>query len=682
MTLSENKPDICCSGKIPNHLNRLQYEKSPYLLQHKDNPVDWYPWGKEALDRAKIEDKPILLSIGYSSCHWCHVMEHESFNDKVVAQYMNEHFICIKLDREERPDLDKIYMDAVQSLTGSGGWPLNCFLLPNLKPFYGGTYFPSSPKHERPSWTQILQFIITIYTDRRSDVEDQADSLLTHIRNNSNTLRQVASMKRKEESLEEIRDNIFSRLQSRFDRTHGGFGSAPKFPGTMTLSLLLDIYFYSGNKKALDHALLSLVKMGKAGIYDQVGGGFARYATDKEWNIPHFEKMLYDNAQLISLYSKANKLSTSSFYSKIVFETTAWLNDIMKSPTGGYYSAIDADSEGEEGKYYVWTTAEIRSVLTSEEYNCFINYFDLSDDGNWDDPFHPSDIPKNIVWFKSKDIGEIYNEAIFKSAISKLKRERSKRNPPLIDTKILTAWNSLLVIGWLDAFASFNQKEYLILAKDTLDFIHAELMNLNNLKHQFDSVIPAMLDDIAYTIEADIRFFELLHESKYLDHAISLTEYSLSHFYYTENNSWKYSNGNGDLIAYKDELYDNTMPSASGIMAMNLIKLGRITGNFDWEKKGEYSIDSLQGAILEYPESMSHWASLVLSKVNGWIELKSSEENIDNSFYRIYIPNIIIHTSAKNDPGYSLCHKFTCEMPKPTIQEFRLLLETHYYISD
>ena len=388
---------ICNSNDQP-HVNRLQFEKSPYLLQHKDNPVDWYPWGQEAIERAQSEDKPILVSIGYSSCHWCHVMEHESFSDSEVSAYMNAHFICIKLDREERPDLDKIYMDAVISISGSGGWPLNCFLLPDLRPFYGGTYFPPVPQHQRPSWSQILQFITRIYRERRSDIEAQADRMVDYIKNAASTLRQVAKMEGAHKDPHTTIGILFSNLSKRFDHSHGGFGGAPKFPGTMSVKLLFDLHFFGGNIDALTHALFSLTKIANAGIYDHVAGGFARYATDKEWNIPHFEKMLYDNAQFISTYSIAYKIKPNPLFRKVVFETTSWLKNSLKSADGGYFSAIDADSEGIEGKYYTWTTAELKAILTLDEYDLMIQVFDIYDEGNWEDPFHHSEESKNILW--------------------------------------------------------------------------------------------------------------------------------------------------------------------------------------------------------------------------------------------------------------------------------------------
>lgn len=660
-------------------MNRLQYEKSPYLLQHKDNPVDWYPWNNEAIEKARSEDKPILVSIGYSSCHWCHVMEHESFSDLQVAAYMNEHFVCIKLDREERPDLDKIYMDAVVSLSGNGGWPLNCFLLPDLRPFYGGTYFPPVPQHQRPSWIQILHFIIRIYKERRADIEDQAERMLNYIKNSSFTLRQVAQMETSGKAMDTIMIDFYTHLSKRFDRSHGGFGTAPKFPGTMTLKLLLDLYFYNANKEALSHVLFTLTKMAKAGIYDQVAGGFARYATDKEWNIPHFEKMLYDNAAFISVYSNAYKIHPDPVFHKVVSETTAWLEENMKSPSGGYFSAVDADSEGIEGKYYTWTTAELKQILTPEEYELMLQVFDIRDEGNWEDPFHPGNESKNIVWVNS----DLKNEQIwysdqYKNLISKLKANRSKRVHPLIDTKILTAWNGLLIIGWLDAYTAFRDDKYYRLAKENLDFILDNCFDESGYRHQYQSTIPPMLDDLSYIIKACISIFQCHFESYYLEKANWLVSHVLKHYYDSTTSSFKYSISQDDLIAYTDDLYDSTMPSSSGVMTENLVRIGRLTGNFEKEKLGEKIISDLEGSIIKYPESLSHWAGLMLAKKQGWIEIKTNRLEEAQKMQELYLPHLILNYAETHEEGISLCHRFTCEMPVDSIQKIRVLLDKHY----
>lgn len=662
-------------------MNRLQFEHSPYLLQHKNNPVDWYPWGEAALNKAKIEDKPILLSIGYSSCHWCHVMEHESFSDIKVAEYMNANFVCIKLDREERPDLDKIYMDAIVSITGQGGWPLNCFLTPELKPFYGGTYFPPQPMHQRPSWLQVLQFIVKMVHEKKQEIEDQADRMIKYISNASQTLRQVSRLEKIDIAKDDIVNKLYQSISSRFDRAHGGFGAAPKFPSIHSLTLLLDIYFFSGNKDALDFVFFTLRKMARAGIYDQLAGGFARYATDKEWNIPHFEKMLYDNAQLISIYSKAYKYRKDPLFKKVVMETTSWLDYSMKSNEGGYFSAIDADSEGEEGRYYVWTVEELKSTLSGAEYNILDSIFEISEEGNWRDPFHSDGRTKNILWIKPnlEEERDLYSNK-FQKIKDKLLKIRSERVHPLIDTKILVSWNALLIEGWFQAYEAFSEIEYLNKADRVLDFLVAKCLAPNYYLHQLNSPIPAMLDDLAFGISACMHGYLLTEKEHYLSKAGELMNYSFQYFYDPINQSFKYSQSN-DLIAQVDDLYDQTMPSASGMMALNLIRLGRLLNKFEWEEIGERILENMAGSIVKYPESLSHWASMLLCKKEGWIEVKTKEFEKMAELLTIYIPNPIFHASSDFENGYSLCHKFICEMPEESIQKFRLLLDKHYHTS-
>ena len=664
-------------------MNRLQFEKSPYLLQHRDNPVDWYPWGPEALNKAFVEDKPILLSIGYSSCHWCHVMEMESFTDVRVAEYMNTHFINIKLDREERPDLDKIYMDAIMALAGSGGWPLNCFLLPDKRPFYGGTYFPPRPMHQRPSWIQILQYIIQIFTERRGEVEEQASRLTEHIVTAGKTLSQVAKMKQNEsQDGIEIGGAIFTLLKRRFDRTWGGFGGAPKFPATMSHRFLLDYYFYSGDKEALDHVLHSLQIMSRAGIYDQIGGGFARYATDKEWNIPHFEKMLYDNAQLVSLFSIAFKIKPHSFLRRVVHETFNWLCREMKSIAGGYYSAIDADSEHEEGKYYTWTVEELLSSLSMEEFSLMNKIYEIDPEGNWEESAHTHSLPKNILWVRKDITEDTLNSSELAHLKSKLSDLRSKRIRPLTDTKIILSWNALLCIGLFDAFDAFDDGLFQAEALAILKFIDENLLISGSFRHQLDSNIPPMLDDLAYTITAYIHAYRSTGKAQYLDQGRKLAGYVMEHYFIKETGSFNYSVSAGDLIAPANDLYDNTMPSGTGAMAYNVVALGRILAIPEWENLGNNIIGELAGAISRYPESLSHWASLLLNQSRGWLEVKTGKDIEHRPLLALHIPSLILHPDQNgSEKEISFCHNFSCEKPVKSYEEFRLLLDNHYHTS-
>ena len=364
--------------------NRLGKESSPYLLQHAHNPVDWYPWGKEAIDKARKEDKPILVSIGYAACHWCHVMERESFENEAVAAQMNELFVNIKIDREERPDLDHIYMDAVQAMTGSGGWPLNVFLTPELKPFYGGTYFPPRPAYNRSSWPQVLESVAEAFKNRRHEIDAQADNLVDHLVK-SNLIGEKSNAEDKYDQVFNPASltNIYSQILKNADRRDGGFGRAPKFPQSFTIRFLLQHHFYFKNPEALELATLALDKMAAGGIYDQVGGGFARYSTDAEWLAPHFEKMLYDNALLVIAYSEAYQITKNPVYRSVITETLEFVNRELRSAENGFYSALDADSEGVEGKFYVWSEEEIRTAL-GEDAALFSAFYDVSAEGNWE----------------------------------------------------------------------------------------------------------------------------------------------------------------------------------------------------------------------------------------------------------------------------------------------------------
>jgi len=665
-------------------MNRLQHESSPYLLQHKTNPVDWYPWGEEALNKSKVDDKPILLSIGYSSCHWCHVMERESFTDPEVARFMNAHFVNIKLDREERPDLDKIYMDAVTAISGAGGWPLNCFLTPELLPFYGGTYFPPQPAHQRPSWMQVLNHIHKTYTQQKDQVKEQASRLVQYLQNSSQTLFQIKTESGLEDmATVELGRKMANQLKARFDAGWGGFGHAPKFPATMSVQFLFDYYFFAGDLSCLEHAFHTLDSMAYGGIYDQIGGGFSRYATDKEWNIPHFEKMLYDNAQLLKLFSTAFKIRSKDLYAQIVEETSEWLIREMKAPDGGYYSAIDADSEHQEGKYYVWKMEELKALLTAQEWVLLESVYDIRPEGNWKDPFHEEAEAVNILWIKKemRDQPVLFSNEL-KSIKKKLIAHRSHRVRPLTDTKQLIGWNALLCLGFLEAYAVFQKEIYLLEARDILGFIHAYgAKEGGNYLHQKSSSIPAMLDDLSYHLSALIQAYQNQGNRKYLDRAKAIMDEVMTVYYNSEQHSFVYSISGGDLIAPVNDLYDNTMPSALGMMVFNLFRLGRLTQREDYEKLGNELIQKLKPAIVRYPESLSFWASLVLNHSQGWLEIKLGENHKHQlkELSKIFIPLAIIHPGVPVEEGISFCHAFSCDLPVNSIQEFRLLLNKYYH---
>ncbi|MGI9160077.1 MAG: thioredoxin domain-containing protein, partial [Saprospiraceae bacterium] len=531
-------------------MNHLQYETSPYLLQHAHNPVQWYAWKPEALEKARREQKPILVSIGYSTCHWCHVMERESFENPDIAAFMNEHFVNIKVDREERPDLDAIYMEACQILTGSGGWPLNCFLTPDGRPFYAGTYYPPRPAYNRPSWLQVLQHLSNAWESQREAVFEQAEKLLDHI------LRQDDILIGKPEQNPVspfgpagpggALETIFYQMRDRFDRLEGGFGGAPKFPSTMAIRYLLGYYWFSGREEALEHALLSLDKMIHGGIYDQLGGGFARYATDRAWLVPHFEKMLYDNALLVALLAETVKLLQSDAelahkhaaqletYRETLEETLDYIAREMMHPEGGFYAAQDADSEGVEGKFFVWEKEEIDAALGAES-PLFCAFYGVTAEGNWEH--------RNILWRAQGDYGtyaaaqglEVQElKKRLAACRGQLFRLRAGRVWPGLDDKLLLGWNALMVSGYAAAFTATGADAYQTAAQRALDFILVHFDDgTGGLLHTWKAgkaQYAALLDDYALLIAALTDVYQIAFDPKYLSAAGRYTEFVFRHF--------------------------------------------------------------------------------------------------------------------------------------------------------
>ncbi|HJU45609.1 MAG TPA: thioredoxin domain-containing protein, partial [Chitinophagaceae bacterium] len=451
------------------HANRLVHETSPYLLQHAHNPVDWFPWGEEALEKAKREDKPILVSIGYAACHWCHVMERESFENEETAAIMNEHFVNIKIDREERPDLDHIYMDAVQAMTGSGGWPLNVFLTPDCRPFYGGTYFPPKPAFNRASWTEILQQVSDAFKNKRTEIDAQADNLTDYLER-SNSFESKFKMDINAGPGEADLHTIYNNCMKNADRKEGGFGNAPKFPQTFTIQYLLRYYHFTKKTAALEQACLSLDKMVQGGIYDQVGGGFARYSTDAEWLAPHFEKMLYDNALLVSVLSEAYQLTNRELYRRAIEQTMDFIHREMLSPENGFYSALDADSEGEEGKFYVWDKTEIDEVL-GDDAELFCAFYDVSEQGNWEG-HNILRVKKPAEEFAAeRGMSPEELEQRLQKSRSLLLERRSQRIRPALDDKILLSWNSLMNMAYSKAYTVLQKEEYRQQAVSNMQFM-------------------------------------------------------------------------------------------------------------------------------------------------------------------------------------------------------------------
>jgi len=550
--------------------NQLIHESSPYLLQHAHNPVNWYPWGPEALDKARNEQKPIIISIGYAACHWCHVMEHESFEDEDVATFMNEHFVSVKVDREERPDIDKVYLTAVQLLTDKGGWPLNCIALPDGRPIYGGTYF--SQERWMDMLTQVSGFI-ELHPDK---AEEQANFLTEGVRSNEMIYKTADNT---EFFLNDLED-IFSVWKNNIDFSQGGYGNAPKFPMPVSLQFLLHLNYLTKQKDALKAVIVTLNKMAEGGIYDQIGGGFSRYSTDDYWKVPHFEKMLYDNAQLVSLYSAAFLKTFNLDYKSVVTTTLQFIKRELTSPEGGFYSSLDADSEGEEGKFYTWTQNEFNTILGNNA-GLMIDYYHVTAKGNWE-------TDKNIL-FRTGDYERILNKYIItqnelenrvQAANKLLLAERSHRIRPATDDKILTAWNALMLKAYVDAYRTFNQKEYLDSALRNAAFINSKLKSEDSGLYRSykdgKASIHGFLDDYAFTIQAFISLYQATFNEKWLDEAQQLTHYVLDHFYDPDSGMFFYTSDlDPSLIARKMEISDNVISSSNSEMAKNLFILGR-----------------------------------------------------------------------------------------------------------
>jgi uncharacterized protein len=669
--------------------NRLINETSPYLLQHAHNPVDWYPWGEEALHRARAENKPILVSIGYAACHWCHVMEKESFEDPATAAIMNEHFVNIKIDREERPDLDHIYMDAVQAMTGSGGWPLNVFLTPDTKPFYGGTYFPPTAAFNRSSWKDILLGIQRTYTERRDEVEEQAKNLTDHLlQSNSFGMQQVPASAFKKEEL----DEVFVNLMQNADRNEGGYGRAPKFPQTFSIQFSLHYYYHTGNKEALDQACLSLDKMIYGGIYDQLGGGFARYSTDNEWLVPHFEKMLYDNALLLNVLAEAYRATGKKLYKETIVDTIRFVEREWLSAEGGFYSALDADSEGVEGKYYVWSRQEIDEVL-KQDADLFCAYYDVSEKGNWEHTniLNRSQSVEDFAREKGLNAADV--EARLGEGRRLLMEKRNGRIRPLLDDKILLGWNALMITAYCKAFAALGDEQYRGRAVLGMNFLWTRLRQNGVFYHTYkngEAKHPAFLDDYAYLVQALIQLQEITSDSGYLYKAREITEFVIENFGEEETGFFFFTHANQkDVIVRKKEVYDGATPSGNAVMALNLYYLAIIFDKPSWKERAVEMIKSMRQVVVRYPSSFGVWATFLQAVTHGIPEIVLIGENFGKlhlDFLRTFIPFSVFQSATLSDkqfpllagkpfspvPQFFLCKDYACQKP---VSELDKLLE-------
>jgi len=559
--------------------NRLSSEKSPYLLQHADNPVEWHPWSDEAFEKAKGEDKPVFLSIGYSTCHWCHVMAHESFEDEQVAQLMNDTFVSIKVDREERPDIDSIYMTVCQMMTGGGGWPLTIIMTPDKKPFFAATYISKENRFGRIGMIDLIPKIKDIWTNRKTEIMESAEKI-------TSTIQQLSTGTPGEELNVHLLSSAYEALSTRFDSQHGGFGSTPKFPTPHNLLFLLRYWKSTGDEKALRMVEETLQSMQRGGIYDHVGFGFHRYSTDREWLVPHFEKMLYDQAMLVMAYTEAYQATGRPEYEETAREILTYVLRDMTAPEGGFYSAEDADSEGIEGKFYVWTDEEIRRVL-GEEADSIITAFNVSREGNFREEATQQKTGENILHLKGLLSEEC--ESQWKTARQKLFAHREKRIHPHKDDKILTDWNGLMIAALAKAAQAFDEPKYAQAARGSVDFILNSLRTSEGrLLHRYregEAAILAYADDYAFLIWGLLELYEATFEIRYLQTALDLNQVLIDHFWDKSTGGFFTTPDDGEaLFVRQKEIYDGAVPSSNSVAMLNLLRLGRMTANVALEE--------------------------------------------------------------------------------------------------
>lgn len=656
-------------------MNRLQKETSPYLLQHAQNPVDWFAWGEEALQKAKTENKPILVSIGYSACHWCHVMEHECFEKDEVAEVMNRHFVNIKIDREERPDIDAIYMDAVQAMGVQGGWPLNVFLMPDGKPFYGGTYFP------KENWIQLLQSVNNGFVNHRDELQKSAEGFTENMLFKESE-KYGLSFENQVFTKDDL-DKMYQKLANTFDEEWGGFQRSPKFPMPSVWQFLMRYAFQSKDAVAQSHLKLTLNKMATGGIYDQLGGGFARYSVDGEWFCPHFEKMLYDNGQLVSLFSEAYTYANEQLYKETVYETIGWLKREMTDPEGGFYSALDADSEGVEGKFYVWTKSEIDAVLgeASEE---FCKTYQVTEQGNWEHGV-------NILWKNGVILNSIQQQNILK-----LLTKRAERTRPGLDDKILCSWNGLMLNGLVDAYRAFGETDFLNLALRSANFIKNNFLKDNVLSHSYkngETKIQGFLEDYATVIEAYLNLYQATFEESWLHLAEKLALYVYQNFWDEDDQLFFFTDKNAEsLIVRKKEIFDNVIPSSNSIMARNYYTLGLILDREDFKDLSKLMLAKMKDLLLKNVDYLTNWACLATQMISPTAEIAivgkdylQLRKEIDSRYYpnkvlcgttyESLLPLLENRVAKSDETLIYVCYNKTCQLPVKTVEDALKILD-------
>lgn len=665
--------------ETPKHTNDLINESSPYLLQHAHNPVNWRAWNDASLDLAQKQNKLMVISVGYSACHWCHVMEHESFEDEEIAEVMNSNYISIKVDREERPDIDQVYMNAVQVMTGMGGWPMNVVALPDGRPVWGGTYF------QKGQWKDALQQIAHLYQTQPEKLEEYADKLEAGLKQ----IQIIEPASEKEDFYKDFFIPLLEKWQRNFDRKNGGSRNAPKFMMPNNYEFLIRYAFQNSDEKLMEHCLHTLNKISWGGVFDPIEGGFSRYSVDEKWHVPHFEKMLYDNAQLVQLYSKVYKITKNEWYKEVVETTLEFIESEMTDPSGAFYSALDADSEDEkgnkeEGAYYVWTREEL-SELLGAEFELFSDFYNINNYGKWEGNKYVIIRTKSLEEFsREKHISESELTEKRESWCKILQAERKKRAKPGLDDKSLTSWNAMMISGYTEAYKAFQNEKYLKIAKEGASFImDRQYQDKERLFHSYKngkSAINGYLEDYAFTIEALLNLYEVSFEPLYLEKCIKLTQRVFEDFQDTQSGLFFFtSKEDRKLVTKTIEISDNVIPASNSVMAKNLFKLGKLTGNMDQIKKSESMLRTITEKIPEHPQYYSNWLELMLNFTHPFYEIAVAGEKyreITDYFQQRFLPNTVL-AATDSDSKISLlkdrfvkekdliyvCQEGSCQLP-------------------